>query len=114
MIQRLADHVQCDPATLNENQVREYFLFRPILIPYAGPAGRFHLHGGNPRLLPVPTKQPFHPGVGPLRTALPLLYSRILTPSPVPSAPPHPCLLIPTHAKIQKANRPPPGSFNLA
>jgi hypothetical protein len=27
MIRRLADHVQCDPATLSENQVRQYFLF---------------------------------------------------------------------------------------
>ena len=27
MVRRLADHCQCDPATLGENQVREYFLF---------------------------------------------------------------------------------------
>ena len=27
MVRRLADHVQCDPTTLNENQIREYFLF---------------------------------------------------------------------------------------
>lgn len=27
MVRRLADHVQCDPATLTEDQVRQYFLF---------------------------------------------------------------------------------------
>ena len=27
MVRRLADHFQCDPAILNENQIREYFLF---------------------------------------------------------------------------------------
>jgi site-specific recombinase XerD len=27
MIRRLADHVQCDPATLTEDQVRHYFLY---------------------------------------------------------------------------------------
>jgi len=27
MIRRLSDHFQCDPATLTENQIREYFLF---------------------------------------------------------------------------------------
>jgi len=27
MVRRLGDHVQCDPAALNENQIREYFLF---------------------------------------------------------------------------------------
>ena len=27
MIRRLADHVKCDPATLSEDQVRQYFLF---------------------------------------------------------------------------------------
>ena len=26
-VRKLAEHVQCDPATLTENQVREYFLF---------------------------------------------------------------------------------------
>jgi hypothetical protein len=27
MVRRLADHFQCDPQTLTENQIREYFLF---------------------------------------------------------------------------------------
>ena len=26
-VRKLAEHVQCDPATLTENQVRDYFLF---------------------------------------------------------------------------------------
>ena len=26
-IRKLAEHFQCDPATLSENQIREYFLF---------------------------------------------------------------------------------------
>jgi site-specific recombinase XerD len=27
MVRRLADHFQCDPATLSQNQIRQYFLF---------------------------------------------------------------------------------------
>ncbi|MEI6085033.1 MAG: phage integrase N-terminal SAM-like domain-containing protein, partial [Verrucomicrobiota bacterium] len=35
---KLAEHFQCDPATLSEDQVREYFLFLRQYKNYGGPA----------------------------------------------------------------------------